>query len=109
GLRRPIALVLLALSAGVLARSQPVAAGPVSPDHSPPTADLPRGPLHPAGRWIKDATGRIVIIHGLELARKTPPYHAPAASFTAQDAQNIQDWGFDAVRLAWFWKGLDPQ
>jgi endoglycosylceramidase len=65
--------------------------------------------LHPAGRWIKDSTGRTVVIHGLELARKTPPYYAPAASFTAQDAQNIQDWGFDAVRLAWFWKGLEPQ
>lgn len=51
----------------------------------------------------------MVIIHGLEPARKTPPYYAPPESFTAQDAQNISDWGFDAVRLAWFWKGLEPQ
>jgi len=72
-------------------------------------SDLPTGPLHPAGRWIEDPTGRVVIIHGLELARKTPPYFAPAQSFTAQDAQNIAAWGFDAVRLGWFWKGLEPQ
>ena len=70
---------------------------------------LPHGPLHPAGRWLKDATGRVIIVHGLELARKTPPYYAPVQSFSAQDAQNIEDWGFDAVRLAWFWKGLEPE
>jgi endoglycosylceramidase len=75
----------------------------------PDSPQLPVGPLHPAGRWIKDATGRVVIVHGLELARKTPPYFAPAASFSAHDAQNIEDWGFDAVRVGWFWKGLEPQ
>jgi endoglycosylceramidase len=70
---------------------------------------LPRGPLRPDGRWIKDATGRTIIIHGLELARKTPPYHAPLASFTWRDARNIEEWGFNAVRLGWFWKGLEPR
>ena len=74
---------------------------------SPPV--LPVGPLHPAGRWLKDATGRVIIIHGLELARKTTPYYSPVQSFSAADAQNIEDWGFDAVRLAWFWKGLEPE
>jgi endoglycosylceramidase len=69
---------------------------------------LPVGPLHPAGRWIEDATGRVIIVHGLELSRKTPPYFPPAASFTADDVANIEKWGFDAVRLAWFWKGLEP-
>ncbi len=70
--------------------------------------DLPRGPLHPAGRWFEDSPGRVVIVHGLELARKTPPYFPPDDSFTARDAGAIEDWGFDAVRLAWFWKGLEP-
>ena len=70
---------------------------------------LPRGPLHPAGRWIEDATGRVIIVHGLELARKTPPYYAPDPSFTARDARQIENWGFDAVRLGWFWKGLEPE
>jgi endoglycosylceramidase len=70
---------------------------------------LPVGPLHPDGRWLKDATGRTVIVHGLELARKTAPYRPPAASFTERDAEAIQRWGFDAVRLAWFWKGVEPE
>jgi endoglycosylceramidase len=99
---------LLTLFAVLIGPAQAAPAADVSPD-STATAALPRGPLHPAGRWIKDATGRTVVIHGLQLARKTPPYAAPAGSFTAQDAQNIQDWGFDAVRLGWFWKGAEPQ
>ena len=97
-------LTAAAVLAGLvlLLLAPPAGAVPASPQ-------LPVGPLHPAGRWIKDATGRVVIVHGLELARKTPPYFAPAASFSAQDAQNIENWGFDAVRLGWFWKGLEPQ
>lgn|GEM_PF-249744 len=86
-----------------------VVAVPHAARASAATVQLPVGPLHPAGRWLEDSTGRVIIIHGLELARKTPPYFPPPASFTAQDAQNIEAWGFDAVRLAWFWKGLEPQ
>lgn len=89
-----------------------VGCDPRPPRPRPPSdarAVLPVGPLRPDGRWIKDATGRTVIVHGLQLARKTAPYHAPAASFTDRDAAAIQRWGFNAVRLAWFWKGLEPQ
>ena len=100
----PAAAVALAVGLAGLVAPAPARAG-VSPAVA---SVLPRGPLHPAGRWIEDAAGRVVIIHGLELARKTPPYYPPDASFTAQDAQDIENWGFDAVRLAWFWKGLEP-
>lgn len=72
-------------------------------------AVLPVGPLHPDGRWIKDATGRTVIVHGLQIAHKSPPYRPPATSFTERDAEAIRRWGFDAVRLSWFWKGLEPE
>ncbi len=96
------ALLLAVLVSAAFAQAAIAASGSPAPR-------LPVGPLHPAGRWIEDSTGRVVIIHGLELARKTPPYFAPGASFTARDAQNIEDWGFDAVRLGWFWKGLEPQ
>jgi endoglycosylceramidase len=70
---------------------------------------LPVGPLRPDGRWIEDATGRTVVVHGLQIARKTAPYRPPATSFTEGDAAAIQRWGFDAVRLSWFWKGLEPR
>lgn len=70
---------------------------------------LPVGPLRPEGRWIVDATGRVVTVHGLQLARKTDPYLAPPTSFTDRDAAALRQWGFNAVRLAWFWKGLEPE
>jgi endoglycosylceramidase len=64
--------------------------------------------LHPDGRWLKDGYGRVVIIHGLQVAHKTAPYYPPPADFTNADGQNLEDWGFNAVRLAWFWAGLEP-
>ena len=64
--------------------------------------------LHPHGGWIKDAQGRVVIVHGLQVAHKTAPYHPPPASFSDTDGALISSWGFNAVRLAWFWAGLEP-
>src|SRR3954451_8114000 len=64
--------------------------------------------LHPAGRWLKDGYGRVVIVHGLQVAHKQAPYYPPPASFTDTDGQNLADWGFNAVRVAWFWAGLEP-
>ncbi|MFL5823618.1 MAG: cellulase family glycosylhydrolase [Solirubrobacteraceae bacterium] len=64
--------------------------------------------LHPDGHWLKDGYGRVVIIHGLQVAHKTAPYYPPPAGFTSADGQNLQDWGFNAVRLAWLWAGLEP-
>ncbi|HET8883827.1 MAG TPA: cellulase family glycosylhydrolase [Solimonas sp.] len=67
------------------------------------------GPLRADGRWLRDAQNRIVIVHGLQLAHKTAPYYPPPASFTDDDVRLIRDAGFNAVRLAWFWKGLEPE
>jgi endoglycosylceramidase len=64
--------------------------------------------IHPDGRWLKDDRGRVVIIHGLQVAHKTAPYYPPPQSFTGSDGQNLEDWGFNGVRLAWFWAGLEP-
>jgi len=69
----------------------------------------PLAPLRPDGRWLKDRAGRIVIVHGLQVAHKTPPYLPPARSFTDRDARWIASLGFNAVRLAWFWRGLEPR
>ena len=67
------------------------------------------GPLRVDGRWLKDTNGRIVIVHGLQLAHKRPPYHPPRGSFTGVDARLIKRLGFNAIRLAWMWKGLEPR
>ena len=34
----------------------------------------PRGPLSSVGRWLVDATGRVVMIHGVNDVAKNPPY-----------------------------------
>lgn len=72
-----------------------------------PAGALAAGGLHPDGRWLKDRHGRVVIVHGLEVAHKQPPYMPAVSSFDDQDGQNLGNWGFDAVRLAWFWDGLE--
>ena len=65
-------------------------------------------PMSSAGTWIKDATGRTVIVHGLQLEHKTAPYHAIPASFTDTDGALMEANGFTAVRLGWSWSGLEP-
>lgn len=89
---RRVAAWLVAAAAAALAAGSPAMAA---------------GGLRPDGRWLKDRYGRVVIVHGLEVAHKQPPYVPAPASFDDQDGQNLHDWGFDAVRLAWFWDGLE--
>ena len=106
-LRRLLATVLLAGVAAVMApATASVAAGP-------PAAKGVTGPLHPEGRWFRDARGRAVILHGLFAVWKGVPYYPPDDAtipngFTDADADRFAALGFDAVRLAWFWRGLEP-
>lgn len=86
--------------------------GGCGPSDAPQTADALQhstGPLRADGRWLRDQQGRVVILHGLQLAHKTAPYYPPPASFTDDDVRLIREAGFNSVRLAWFWKGLEPQ
>src|SRR5215211_1400502 len=68
-----------------------------------------RGPFHPDGRWLKDQHGRVVIVHGLQVAHKTRPYHPSVRQLNADDAYVMRSLGFNAVRLAWMWSGLEPR
>jgi endoglycosylceramidase len=102
-------VVAAALAVGPsLAAGRSFAAGPSPAAASARATPEGAGDLRPAGRWLKDPQGRVVIVHGLQVAHKTPPYHPPVASFGARDARRIARWGFNAIRLAWFWKGLEP-
>ncbi len=87
----------------------PAVSGPaVAPAAATDPAAGPVAPLRPSGRWLRDATGRTVVVHGLQVAHKTPPYLPPEPSFSDRDARRIAALGFNAVRLAWFWRGLEP-
>jgi endoglycosylceramidase len=69
----------------------------------------PVAPLSHHGRWITDARGRVVILHGLNMVDKLPPYRPATLGFGADDARFLQGAGFDTVRVGIIFKGLEPQ
>jgi endoglycosylceramidase len=66
-------------------------------------------PLDHSGRWITDATGRVVVVHGINMVYKLPPYYPSATGFDADDAAFLRSIGFNAVRVGVIWKALEPQ
>jgi endoglycosylceramidase len=71
-------------------------------------AAAPRLPLGHAGRWIIDASGRVVIVHGINMVYKLPPYDPAAIGFGDDDAAFLARIGFNAVRVGVIWKALEP-
>ncbi len=69
----------------------------------------PALPLGHAGRWITDASGRVVVVHGINMVYKLPPYYPAAAGFGDDDAAFLHAIGFNAVRVGVIWKAVEPQ
>jgi endoglycosylceramidase len=79
-----------------------------------PSAALaaPTGPTLPlghAGRWMTDAGGRVVVLHGLNQVYKVPPYEPSADGFGDDDAAFLAGNGFNAIRLGVIWAAVEPQ
>ena len=72
-------------------------------------AGQPRSPLGHAGRWITDASGRVVILHGVSMVYKLPPYAPDAVGFGADDAAFLEAHGFNSVRLGVLYAAVEPQ
>ena len=72
-------------------------------------AASPTRPLSHAGRWITDASGRVVVFHGTSMVYKVAPYYPAAAGFGADDAAFLKGIGFNAVRVGVIWKALEPE
>jgi endoglycosylceramidase len=68
----------------------------------------PRPPLGQKGNWITDARGRAVILHGVNMVYKLPPYAPSAAGFNGPDAAFLERHGFDSVRLGLIYAGVEP-
>lgn len=68
----------------------------------------PAEPLGHAGRWITDSTGRVVIIHGLNVVPGNFPDTPSTVGFGADDAAFIASQGFNGVRLGMFDAGVEP-
>jgi endoglycosylceramidase len=72
-------------------------------------ADAPSGtPLGHAGRWITDADGRVVILHGWNMVYKVGSYRPEDAGFGDDDARFLAENGFNTVRLGVIYKGVEP-
>lgn len=66
-------------------------------------------PLGHAGRWITDARGRVLVIHGINMVYKLAPFYPSAAGFGADDAAFLKRIGFNAVRVGVLWQALEPR
>ena len=86
--RRALAVLLVLLSSAA-----PAAAIAASP------ADRPAWPLQAQGRWVTDAQGRVVVVHGVEVTARAAPWLPAAAGFGEDDARLLARAGFSAVRL----------
>jgi endoglycosylceramidase len=75
----------------------------------PAAAAQPAAPLGHAGRWITDADGRVVILHGVNMVYKRAPFAPDAAGFDADDAEFLTEQGFNTVRLGTIYAGVEPQ
>lgn len=84
---------VLALLVGALMLFPAVAAAQISHD----------------GRWLTDAQGRTLILHGVNMVAKRPPYAPDALGFGADDARFLARNGFNTVRLGVIYGAVEPQ
>jgi endoglycosylceramidase len=89
--RRVLAIVLLALASAAA-----------------PAQAAPKMVFGHAGRWITDRSGRVVVLHGLNMVYKRPPYDPASAGFGADDAAFLKRNGFNTIRLGVIYKGVEP-
>jgi endoglycosylceramidase len=69
----------------------------------------PRPPLDHEGRWLTDARGRVVILHGLNMVNKTGSLTLEETGFGADDARFLRRNGFNTIRLGLIYRGLEPR
>lgn len=108
GFRRSLALACLAVAYAAFS-PMAQAAQSTHPTVRSPGWGAPVLPLGHAGRWITDAEGRVVIVHGVNMVYKLAPYYPAAVGFGADDAAFLQRIGLDAVRLGVIWKAIEPR
>jgi endoglycosylceramidase len=77
------------------------------------TPGVPSYLSSPGGPYMYDSSGRMVILHGVNVVYKHAPYIAypdPGKpwNFDVTDAEHMQQLGFNVVRLGIEWQGLEP-
>lgn len=64
--------------------------------------------LSRAGRWLTDSSGRVVVLHGVNLVYKERPWYPSAGGFGADDARLLAAAGLNVVRLGFAWSQAEP-
>jgi endoglycosylceramidase len=94
-------LAAIAVSLGVAGGTLASAAPDAGPSRAAALASnaQPKHPIGHAGRWLTDAKGRVLLIHGINVSMKGTLKQSRAYRFDADDAAFIAGHGFNAVRL----------
>jgi endoglycosylceramidase len=64
-------------------------------------------------RLLRDPQNRHLIMHGVNVVYKIPPYIPDQETFDSQsslndrDIQDLSDWGFNLVRLGVMWESVE--
>ncbi|HKC27857.1 MAG TPA: cellulase family glycosylhydrolase [Jatrophihabitans sp.] len=101
--RLPALVAMLGLTAAT------VVAGGSAAGTPPPDAGFAGSGLAQTGRWVTDASGRVVVLHGVNQVFKVAPYEPAADGFGDDDAAFLAQNGFDAVRVGVIWAAVEPQ
>jgi endoglycosylceramidase len=91
-MRRPLSLCLFAMVALLLV--------------CPSTPAMDR--LHVENGRIVDASGRTVVLHGMNVGEKSSA-NGHRLWQSQQDFNNLHRWGMNAVRLLIFWSAIEPE
>ena len=75
----------------------------------PVAADPSPGKLGHAGRWLTDAHGRVVLLHGFNLVAKSAPYTPASVGFDDDDAAFLASEGFNTVRVGVIYNAVEPE
>jgi endoglycosylceramidase len=97
---------LLALATAALLACANHSSSQSGPPPSGPA--LPVAPVGHQGRWLTDADGRVLLVHGVNMVNKVAPYTPAAAGFSDADAAWLADNGFFVVRVGILATGLMP-
>ncbi|HVS68274.1 MAG TPA: cellulase family glycosylhydrolase [Mycobacteriales bacterium] len=91
----------LAVGLGLVgsALASPSAAGTTGQATAIASNAQPATPIGHAGRWLTDAHGRVLLIHGINVSMKGSLAQSQAYRFGADDAAFLARNGFNAVRL----------
>jgi len=96
-----------ALAAGCTSTPAPTAGTTTAPGGSPVGA--PAILLGHAGRWLTNGAGQVVIVHGVNMVYKRPPYEPQAAGFGPAAASTLAADGLDVVRVGVIYSAVEPE